>query len=148
MSGLPQETHAGPARVVTGLLLGAPFTVYGLWWLLHNSRLTDPPGLATVLVAFVLAHDLLLVPIGLVVAVVVGRFVPRWAAAPALVALALSVVLTFVAYPALTRNGVRPSNPTLLPRDTLAGLLVSVAVVWVGAAGWALWRRSRSVAGG
>jgi hypothetical protein len=45
--------------------------------------------------------------------------------------LVLFGVLFLVSIPMLGRFGLRPDNPTLLPRDYGVGLILSLATVWL-----------------
>jgi hypothetical protein len=76
-------------------------------------------------------HDELILPVVLLVAVGARRLVPartwpfvRWA-------LATTGVLALVSWPFVRGYGRRSSNPSLLPRDYTAGVLVAVMLVWL-----------------
>lgn len=89
--------------------------------------------------------DLVLLPAIALVGWVMTRTLAPWMRLPVQVAGILCGGLLVVAAPFLGRPGLRPDNATLLDRNYVAGYLVYVAVIVVGSAGWALWRRRRAV---
>ncbi|CAB4728122.1 MAG: hypothetical protein F2667_12645 [Actinobacteria bacterium] len=123
-----------------GVLLGL-FGARTLWTRQDTDQLTNA-GLW--LVGGVVLHDLVLAPVVLLLVVVVARLLPTAYRAPAVVALVVLGTLTIVAVPMLSGQGVRPDNPTLLPRDyrTTWLVLVAVVVVLVVVAGLLRSRRS------
>lgn len=129
-----------------GLVAGAPLIVYGVWWLFHNARITRPAGWARWFVGAAVIHDLVFAPIVIGGGLLASRFAPRWLRAPMQVATVFVGVTVIVAYPAATENGLRPSNPTLLPRDEIANLIAVVAAILVATGVWAAlrWRASRA----
>jgi hypothetical protein len=54
--------------------------------------------------------------------------------------LALTALITLLAFPLVRGYGVRASEPSRLPLNYTVGYLALLAVVWVGCAGWASWR--------
>ncbi|MDX1619940.1 MAG: hypothetical protein R3320_03055 [Nitriliruptorales bacterium] len=128
-----------------GLALGTPLMGYGVWWLLHNARLTNPDGWLATLAAAVFIHDAIVVPLVALVGFIVIRWVPEWAKAPVQVAAVLSAVVAIYAIPALTDFGRRPSNPTLLPHNMAVNLTVVIVVIWLVAGLWALLRRRQDL---
>ncbi len=122
---------------------GTGMAVYGLQGVVRDPG-SDAVGWATWLVGGALAHDLLLVPVVLLVGRAL-RVVPGSVRTPVQGALLVGAVLTLVAVPFLGRFGVKPGNPSHLPRDYTAGLLVALAVVVattaVSALGLSWWRR-------
>jgi hypothetical protein len=78
------------------------------------------------------AHDLVLAPIVLAAGIVVVRTVPgRWRS-PVQAALLTAGTALLYAYPLVRGYGHRLGNPTSLPRNYSAGLVIVVAVVCVG----------------
>ena len=88
-------------------------------------------------------HDVVVAPIAIAVGWVVVRFAPRWLKAPLQTALLLTAVVVAVSWPALRGYGRVPSNPTYLPRDYVEGLILTLGVVWIACAGWAVARLAR-----
>ena len=113
----------------------------GVQSLLAESDDTHPPVVIRWLVGLTVAHDLMLVPVVLVVGVVV----PRWAPARAWVAagLVVSGSLSLVAWPLVRGYGRQAGNPSILPRDYGHGLAVYLVVVWLVTAALALLLRRR-----
>ena len=90
-----------------------------------------------------LVHDLAFAPVATLVAVAVVALVPRGLRAPVLAAVGASAVVLLVAWPLLGGYGRRADNPTVLPRDYTASVLVVLAVVWILATGWLAVRAAR-----
>lgn len=113
--------------VVVGVLFGA----YGAWLLLSRQDTDGNIATGTWLVAGVLLHDFLLVPVVLVVMGLGSRLLPGAWRAPVAVGVVVLGSLTLMAVPVLGRFGARPDNPTLLDRPYVAGWLVLAALVAV-----------------
>lgn len=120
-------------RVLLGAA-GASVVAYGGWLLLSRQEPDQLVGAGTWLVLGVLLHDLVLVPLTLLVAWLGTRLLPRGARGPAAVVLVVLGSVTLVAVPVLGRFGRRPDNPTLLDRDYTTGWLVAAGLV-LGVAG-------------
>ena len=123
------STPSRPDSVVRWSLYaaGTGMAVYGLQGVVRDPG-SDVVGWATWLVGGALAHDLVLVPVVLLVGRAL-RVVPGRLRAPVQAALLAAAVLTLVAVPFVGRFGVKPGNPSHLPRDYTSGLLVALAVV-------------------
>lgn len=134
-------------KVVRGLLF-----VLGLAGLAWGARQGldlgfDDISAATVwLVAGVIAHDGVLAPIVLVLALVATRLLPLWLRGPLAAGLVVLGSVTLLAIPVLGRFGARADNPTLLDRDYVGGwlILAGITVGCVAVAGLISWRRTRS----
>jgi hypothetical protein len=77
------------------------------------------------------AHDLLLAPVVLAAGIVVARTVPGQWRAPVQATLLVAGAVALYAYPLVRGYGRRLGNPTSLPRDYGAGLVIVVAVVCI-----------------
>jgi hypothetical protein len=77
-------------------------------------------------------HDLLLAPLFGGLGLLIARRVPKRWRAPVQVGGLLTGVLLALAVPLLWRPFAGPSNPGLNDRNYLVGLLVAVAVTWLG----------------
>ena len=110
---------------------------YGVWGLLDERQRTAPASLGRWFAGGVLLHDLVWVPLALAGGTAIARVVPVPWRRPVAWAAATSAVLALVAWPLVRGYGRDPRNPSLLPRDYLAGLLVYLAVTWLLAAVWA-----------
>ncbi len=116
--------------VITGVLVGAVFAAVGVASLLGESHDTHPAVVVRWVVGLAIVHDLVLVPVVLLVGVAVRRWAPRaWLAG----ALLVSGAVSLVAWPLARGYGRQSSNPSLLPRNYAHGLLVVLGVTWLGA---------------
>jgi hypothetical protein len=117
-------------------LTGLALLAYGavLAWEFGTSRtLNAVQGIAW-FVGGPIVHDGLVAPLVGVVGLLLTRFVaPSWRA-PVVVGVVLSAVLTLLAIPLLWRPFHVATNPGLHDRDYAVGLLIALAVVWVGVA--------------
>lgn len=108
---------------------GVAVAAYGGFLLLSRQEPDQLVGAATWLALGVLLHDLVLVPLTLLVAWVGIRLLPPGARGPAAVVLVVLGSVTLLAVPVLGGFGRRPDNPTLLDRDYTAGWLVLAGLV-------------------
>jgi hypothetical protein len=99
-------------------------------------------GHALFLVAVLILHDGVLMPLAIGVGALIGRFVPARGRAVVRVAAYLSVILVVVALPFVLGFGRRPDDPSALPLNYGRGLAIALAAVWLGAAAVLLTRRS------
>lgn len=127
--------------LVTGLLLAT----WGAWKLVAF-ELLDLRAVALWLAGGVFAHDALIAPLTLGLALA-ARALPRWWRAPAAVGLLVLGSVTLLAIPVLGRFGAKADNPTVVDRNYLLGwaLLATITVVAIAATGW---RRSADGPGG
>ncbi|MFE6616574.1 hypothetical protein [Amycolatopsis sp. NPDC057786] len=88
-----------------------------------------------------LAHDLLIAPLVGAVGFALSRFLPERWKTPVKTGAVLSGVLTLLAIPLLWRPFGGARNPGLHDADTVTGLLVTLAAVWLGVLVAALARR-------
>jgi hypothetical protein len=115
--------------VVAGAVVGFAFAAVGVRSLLAESHDTHPVVVVRWLVGLALVHDLVLVPLVLVVGVAVHRWAPArvWVSA----ALLVSGSLALVAWPFVRGYGRQAGNPSILPRNYGHGLAVYLGTVWV-----------------
>ncbi|OXM51915.1 hypothetical protein [Amycolatopsis alba] len=85
-----------------------------------------------------LAHDLLLAPLVGAAGFALSRFLPERWQTPVKTGAVLTGVLTLLAFPLLWRPFGGAENPGLHDADTVTGLLVTLAVVWLGVLVFAL----------
>ena len=122
-------------------IAGWALIAWGVRGALHHHVDTRPAELARFFFGGVVLHDLVLVPLVLVAGVVLGRTVRgRWKA-PVQAALIISGCAALFAWPEVRDYARVLHNPSSLPHNYPAGLLVVVAVVWAGTAVVALVRR-------
>ncbi|MEP6658449.1 MAG: hypothetical protein ABJD24_00860 [Acidimicrobiales bacterium] len=114
-----------PCLVSGWLVMG-----FGVTRALSDSRDAHPFALVVHVVAFDLAHDLLVVPLILVVGWGIGRALPAVARGPVRSACAVSAMFVVVAYPLVRRWGRRPTNSSALPLAYGRNLVLVLAMVW------------------
>lgn len=141
----PKADPAGPLWWTT-LGIGGLAMAYGAYGLLANLLPAERPAWLLWFAGLLLAHDLLLVPAVLGVAVALRRLLGGRALAGVQAGLIVSGAVTLAAVPVLTGYGraSQRTNPTLLPWNYTLNLLLVLGVVWavVGVA-LALTRRAR-----
>ena len=114
---------------------------WGVRGALHHHIETRPAELGRFFVGGVVVHDLGFVPLVLAGGVVLGRTVRgRWRA-PVQAALIISGCAALFAWPEVRDYARVLHNPSSLPHNYTANLLVVVVAVWVGTAAVALARR-------
>jgi hypothetical protein len=127
---------------------GWALILWGVRGALQHHVDTRPGQLVRFLLGGALAHDILLAPAVILIGVVVARAVPgRWRAAVQAVLLISGTLLLFT-WPELRGYGRVLRNPTSLPHDYAANLIVVLAVVVVGTAVVAVISASRRPGGG
>ena len=114
---------------------------WGVRGALHHHIDTRPAELGRFFVGGVVVHDLVFVPLVLAGGVVLGRTVRgRWRA-PVQAALIISGCAALFAWPEVRDYARVLHNPSSLPHNYTANLLVVVVAVWIGTAAVALARR-------
>jgi hypothetical protein len=112
-------------------LIGALGVAIGAWGAFLLLPLLDL-NLALWFIGGPVVHDLLLAPLFGGLGLLIARRVPKRWRAPVQVGGLLTGVLLALAVPLLWRPFAGPSNPGLNDRNYLVGLLVAVAVIWLG----------------
>jgi len=129
-----EEHRAGPLFWISAaagwLVIG-----WGLRGVFQHSIDTRPANLARFVVGGALLHDLIVAPVVIVLGVLLARAVPGRARAIVQGALAVSGIVALFSYPLVRAYGLAANNPTSLPRNYTAGLLIVLGVVWAVAAG-------------
>jgi hypothetical protein len=125
-----------------GLTLGAGVVAYGLIGAWTDRADTHPVELAAWLGAAGVVHDALVAPVFVAVAVLTGRLA-AWARTPVRLALAVTALLTVLAWPLVRGWGQVASDPSVLPLDYGRNLALVVATIWAltGAVLVLRWRR-------
>jgi hypothetical protein len=113
------------------VLLGVAAIGYGATGVLRTASDSSPVRWAADLVGASLVHDLLFLPLVLLLVVAGRRWLPASWRRPAAFLLVVGGSLVLVAVPVLGRPGARADNPTLLPRDYPEGLALALAGVAV-----------------
>ncbi len=127
------------ARVALGGA-GVGLVVWGAWLAL-GLRLGGLVEAGAWLAGGVLVHDLVIAPSAILVWYVVARRLPVWARAPFVAAALVLATITLAVLPTLGRFGAKPDDPYLLNRSYLAWWFALAAVLFLVAAGWALYAR-------
>jgi hypothetical protein len=114
------------------ILAGIGFAVmaYGVFGLLAESDRTHPGKWVRWFVGSAIAHDFVVAPVTIAVAVIVVRYVAptyRSFVQGAMIATGL-LVLTF--YPFVRGFGRSSGNASVLPNNYARGLIVALALVW------------------
>ena len=111
-----------------------------------SGALTDPDvkfGALVFLVAVLVLHDGLLLPLSIGAGFLIGRIIPARLRTPVRAAAVISLALTVVALPLVLGRGRVADNPSILPLDYGRGLLIAYGIIWVTTAVLALLRRWR-----
>ena len=111
-----------------------------------SGALTDPDlkgGALIFLVAVLVLHDGLLLPLSIGAGFLIGRIVPSPLRTPVRVAGVIGLALTVVALPLVLGRGRVADNPSILPLDYGRGLLIAYGIIAVTTALLAFVRRWR-----
>ena len=124
----PQRVGAGFWVALAG---GWALIGYGIALLVRGGGAGRVRDVGVWIVGLDLAHDLVLAPLTLLLAVAVSRVVgPRVARGPLLAGLGATTVVLLLSWPLLGRYGADPRNPTVLPLDYPVAVATVLAVVW------------------
>jgi hypothetical protein len=126
-----------------GLALGTPVMVYGAVELVQQTSWSRSFGVARWFGGGILLHDLVLVPLVLVVVWAIGRCTPAPVHTPLRAAVLGSALIVAVGWPGLRGYGNKPDNPTIHPLDYRSAVLTLLVLLWVVALAWAAWRLAR-----
>jgi len=87
-------------------------------------------GALVFLVAVLVVHDGLLLPLFIGVGVLIGRIIPSRLRTPVRVAAVISLAVTVVALPLVLGRGRVPDNPSILPLHYGRGLIIIYTIIW------------------
>lgn len=132
-SGSDDLRRAGPL-FWTSAAAGWAVIAWGLRGIVRHSVDTRPASLARFVVGGALLHDVVVAPLLVLAGVAVARAVPGRARAVVQGALVISGILALFSWPLVRAYGLATRNPTSLPHDYTANLLVVLASVWAVAA--------------
>jgi len=138
------DRRAGPLFWISAGV-GWAVIAWGLRGIFQHSLDTRPGNLARFVVGGALLHDLLVVPLVILAGVLLARAVPGRARAVVQGALAVSGMVALFSYPLVRAYGLAANNPTSLPHNYTANLLVVLGVVWAFAAAAVILRLRRPV---
>jgi len=137
--GRDDEHRAGPLFWISAAV-GWAVIAWGLRGIFEHSLDTRPANLARFVVGGALLHDLIIAPLIIGAGVLLARAVPGRARAVVQGALAVSGIVALFSYPLVRGFGLAANNPTSLPHNYAAGLLVVLGGVWAVAAAIAVVR--------
>lgn len=147
-AGAGHDVHRAGVLFWISAVAGWAVIGFGLRGIFENSLDTRPANLARFVIGGALIHDLVVAPLVILAGVAVARTVPHRARSVVQGALVVSGVLALFSYPLVRAYGLAANNPTSLPHNYAANLLVVLGVVWAVAALAVLLRlRSRSDGG-
>ncbi|GAA1408770.1 hypothetical protein ACFQZ4_46360 [Catellatospora coxensis] len=126
--------------LVAGGVLAAGYGVAGL---VTDPSVAKQPYLRYTLTVL-LGHDLLVMPLAILIGLLATRWLPQWARPAVQGALLVTATLTAVALPLVLGYGRRPDDPSALPRDYHRGYLIAVAAIWLTTATLLALRAARS----
>ncbi|MGH9263873.1 MAG: hypothetical protein ACRD1D_04205 [Acidimicrobiales bacterium] len=107
---------------------------FALRGIVQHSLDTRPASLARFVAGGALLHDLVVAPLVILAGVLVARSVPAPARAAVQAALVVSATVALFSYPLVRAYGLAANNPTSLPHNYAANLLLVLGVVWAVAA--------------
>lgn len=138
------DRRAGPLFWISAAA-GWAVIAWGLRGIFQHSLDTRPGNLARFVVGGVLLHDLLVAPVVILAGVLLARVVRGRARGVVQAALAVSGMVALFSYPLVRGYGLAANNPTSLPHNYTANLLVVLGVVWALAATAVILRLRRPV---
>ncbi|WP_330181738.1 hypothetical protein OHB26_36170 [Nocardia sp. NBC_01503] len=112
------------------IALGVWLGWYGISLLLDMNP-TDLRSVALWFAGGILLHDGVFAPIAATLGVAARRVLPASWWAPVACGTVCTVTLALIAVPVIGRAGALSGNPTILNRDYVLGLSISLAVVWL-----------------
>ena len=131
--GRDDQHRAGPLFWISAAA-GWAVIGFGVRGIFQHSLDTRPGNLARFVVGGALLHDLVVAPLVIVAGVLLARAVPGRARALVQAALVVSGVVALFSDPLVRAYGLAANNPTSLPHNYAANLLVVLGVVWAAAA--------------
>ncbi|SFF13357.1 hypothetical protein [Blastococcus tunisiensis] len=143
----PATSARGPWWRWLFLLPGLAAVGYGGYGLVTAGSRVPLDSWLTWFVGAALLHDLVIAPVWIGLGWLAARVLPAPARGPAVVAAAVTGVLTLVAMPFVLAPGYSPGNPSFLPREYGRNLLLIDLAVLLVAAVWATLATRRHRAG-
>lgn len=147
--GDAHDGHGPSGRLFwPAVALGWVVMTIGAWGLISDADKTQPGESARFVLGAAVVHDLLLAPFVVLAGWALAKVVPPRARGPVQAALIVSAVVALFSIPFVRGYGRVATNPSILPRNYIAGLGVILVATWV-IAGFAVvrrWWRGRSAA--
>jgi len=129
-SATSPHPRAGPAFWLSAAC-GWAVIAYGVWGLVHHHLDTRPTNYAKFAVGGALIHDLLFAPVVLLAGVAIAHTVRGPARAPVQAALIVSGCVVLYAFPLIRGYGHAAHNPSSLPHNYTANVVLVLAGVWL-----------------
>jgi len=122
--------------------LGWLVIAYGVWGLFDNSNRTNPEQWIRWFIGSLVVHDFVVAPLTFAVGTLLVARIPRWIRAPFQAGLIVSAIIVLTTWPLVRGYGLRSDNPSALPNDYVAGLVIVLVAVWslVGVVAWRAWK--------
>lgn len=115
--------------------LGAAIIGFGIYGVIHDSKLTVPVSFIKWMVGGLILHDLVLAPLVILAGAGLRRFLPGRFRAPVQAALALAGVLALLSVPVIGAYGASRANPTVIySHHYTRALIILFAILLAGAA--------------
>ncbi len=130
----PHGAHKAGAGFWLSAVMGWAVIGVGVRGIFEKHVDTRPGQLARFVVGGALLHDLVVAPLVILAATLLARAVPGRARPLVQAAVVVSAVVALFAYPLVRAYGLATNNPTSLPHNYTANLLVVLGLVWVVAA--------------
>ena len=123
--------------------LGWLVIAYGVWGLFDNATRTHPEQWIRWFIGSLVVHDFVIAPLTFFVGAFLVTRIPRTLRAPIQAGLIASATIVLTMWPFVRGYGLRSDNPSALPNDYLAGLVMVLTAVWsvVAAVAWRAWKR-------
>ena len=126
-------TRGGPSGVLfwASAAIGVGMIAIGVAGVLRDQDATVPRNLALWLFGSGIVHDVVVIPLAVLLGWATGRVLPRYAWTPVRLGLAWSALISIMFWPAVRGWGVREGNPSLFPLDYARNLTVTLVVTWL-----------------
>ena len=125
------------------ITIGVALVVVGVREVVDSATWASLRAMIAWFVGGILVHDLIVVPLTMLAALAVARFVPRTYRSLVQGALGVSAALTLALLPLLSGQGRTAANPSQQPLPYGRNLALILAIVWICAAVLAVRRHRR-----
>ena len=104
---------------------------YGIWGLIDNANRTNPGQWIRWFAGSLIAHDLVVAPLTFAFGAFLASRTPRGLRASFQAGLIVSAIFVLTTWPLVRGYGLKADNPSALPNNYLAGLVMVLVVVWL-----------------
>jgi hypothetical protein len=116
------------------LILGWLVILYGVWGLFDASQRTNPDQWVRWFLGSLVAHDLVIAPLTFATGAFLVKRVRGSLRGSLQAGLIASAIIVLTVWPLVRGYGLREDNPSALPNNYVAGLMLVLTVVWSGVA--------------